>query len=50
MRNQKLFESDNAFEIKHLENLFITPMEHFIDIDNLSQFNIAKILYKDNPL
>ena len=32
-----------------LIDLFFTPMDHSIDIDNLSQFNIAKILYKENP-
>tara|TARA_Y100000994_G_C15627887_1_gene415834 strand:+ start:1 stop:684 length:684 start_codon:yes stop_codon:yes gene_type:complete len=49
IKNEYLFKSNNPFSIINKQNLFFTPMEHSIDIDNLSQFNIAKILYKQNP-
>ena len=50
IKNEELFRSNDPFKINKKNNLFITPIEHSIDIDNLSQFNIAKILYKETPL
>ena len=50
IKNEELFRSNDPFKINKKNNLFITPVEHSIDIDNLSQFNIAKILYKETPL
>ena len=49
IKNEYLFKSNDPFSIINKQNLFFTPMDHSIDIDNLSQFNIAKILYKENP-
>ena len=45
VKNSFLKKDKKPFEIKTKSNLFITPDETFIDIDNESQFKMGQMLY-----